>query len=141
MVAWAFPCFSCCTPPGVCLRRGNKQALLRRILACALQECARYLETLRAYEQRPADAIQGRTEADYLSRLTAVLTTVRGVNKTDVLTLGNKFGTAADMFAATPEVRHAAYSCCEGTTTALKMGDMAGTCGGHLMVKFEIDQM
>lgn len=88
----------------ICLRRVNKQALLRLTRACALQECARYLETLRAYEQRPADAIQGRTEADYLSRLTAVLTTVRGVNKTDVLTLGNKFGTAADMFAATPEV-------------------------------------
>ena len=122
------------TPPVCCLRRVNKQALLRGILACALQECARYLETLRAYEQRPADAIQGRTEADYLSRLTAVLTTVRGVNKTDVLTLGNKFGTAADMFAATPEVGTAAVQLLQGHdhwSQTLNMGDMAGNCWGH----------
>ena len=100
-----------------------------------MQECARYLETLRAYEQRPADAIQGRTEADYLSRLTAVLTTVRGVNKTDVLTLGNKFGTAADIFAATPEVGHAAVQLLRGhdhRSQTLNMGDMAGNCGWHL---------
>ena len=52
------------------------------------QEAARYIETYKQYESKPADAIQGRTEPDYLSRLTAALTTVRGVNRTDVLTLG-----------------------------------------------------
>ena len=64
------------------------------------QECARYLETYKAYESKPADAIQGRTEEDYLSKLTAALTTVRGVNKTDVLTLGGAFKTAAGVMRA-----------------------------------------
>lgn len=66
----------------------------------ARQECARYLETYKAYESKPADAIQGRTEEDYLSKLTAALTTVRGVNKTDVLTLGGAFKTAAGVMRA-----------------------------------------
>ena len=59
------------------------------------QECARYLETIKVYETKSADAIQGRTEEDYLSRFTAAMTTVRGVNRTDVLTLGRTFGSLA----------------------------------------------
>ena len=58
------------------------------------------METYKAYESKPADAIQGRTEEDYLSKLTAALTTVRGVNKTDVLTLGGAFKTAAGVMRA-----------------------------------------
>lgn len=41
-----------------------------------LQECARYLETFKAYESKPADLIQGRADEDYLSRLNAAITTV-----------------------------------------------------------------
>ncbi|BDA42501.1 DNA excision repair protein ERCC-1 [Coccomyxa sp. Obi] len=81
----------------------TKAALLNEcILICAWspEECARYLETYKAYESKPADAIQGRTEEDYLSKLTAALTTVRGVNKTDVLTLGGAFKTAAGVMQA-----------------------------------------
>ena len=52
------------------------------------------------YESKPADAIQGRTEEDYLSRLNAAFTTVRGVNRTDVLTLGTTFQTAAKIVQA-----------------------------------------
>ena len=62
---------------------------------CCRQECARYLETMKSYETKSADAIQGRTEEDYLSRLNAAMTTVRGVNRTDVLTLGRAFGSVA----------------------------------------------
>ena len=39
-------------------------------------ECARYLETYKSYEQKPADAIMQRTDADYLSQLTNALTQV-----------------------------------------------------------------
>jgi len=60
-----------------------------------VQECARYLETVKVYETKAPDAIQGRTEEDYLSRFTAAITTVRGVNRTDVLTLGRTFGSLA----------------------------------------------
>ena len=55
------------------------------------------------YETKPADAILGRTDEDYLSRLNAAFTTVRGVNKTDVLTLGSTFGTAARAMQASME--------------------------------------
>ena len=68
-----------------------------------LQECARYLETYKSYETKPADAIQGRTDEDYLSRLNSALTTVRGINKTDVLTLGATFKTAASIMKASVE--------------------------------------
>ena len=67
------------------------------------QECARYLETYKSYETKPADAIQGRTDEDYLSRLNSALTTVRGVNKTDVLTLGATFKTATSIMKASME--------------------------------------
>ena len=40
------------------------------------QECARYLETFKAYESKPADLIQGRADEDYLSRLNSAITTV-----------------------------------------------------------------
>jgi hypothetical protein len=35
----------------------------------SLEECARYLETLKTYEHKPADNIQERTDNDYLSRV------------------------------------------------------------------------
>jgi DNA excision repair protein ERCC-1 len=44
------------------------------------------------YENKPADNIQERTDNDYLSRLTGALTSVRHVNRTDVVTLGSTFG-------------------------------------------------
>ena len=65
-----------------------------------VQECARYLETYKAYETKPADLIQGRADEDYLSKLNAALTTVRGVNRTDVLTLAGAFKTAAGIMTA-----------------------------------------
>ena len=61
------------------------------------------METYKSYETKPADAIQGRTDEDYLSRLNSALTTVRGVNKTDVLTLGATFKTVTDIMVASME--------------------------------------
>ena len=61
------------------------------------------METYKSYETKPADAIQGRTDEDYLSRLNSALTTVRGVNKTDVLTLGATFKTVTSIMKASME--------------------------------------
>lgn len=55
-------------------------------------ECARYLETLKSYENKPATSIQAKEETEFLPRLTKVLTSVRSVNKTDVATLLDVFG-------------------------------------------------
>eukprot|EP01018_Ginkgo_biloba_P032655 Gb_16136 [translate_table: standard] len=69
----------------------------------SVEECARYLETIKTYENKPADSIQERTDNDYLSRLTSALTTVRHVNKTDVVTLGSAFGTLAGIMGSSME--------------------------------------
>ncbi|CAI5501987.1 unnamed protein product, partial [Closterium sp. Naga37s-1] len=63
-------------------------------------ECARYLETLKSYENKPANGIQERVDSDYISRLTSALTSIRHVNKTDALTLGTNFGTLANIMGA-----------------------------------------
>jgi len=76
---------------------------LTLLLAWSSEEAARWLETLKAYENKPASAIQERVDTDYLSRLTAALTTVKGVNRTDVVTLGRRFRSLADMATAPME--------------------------------------
>jgi len=50
------------------------------------------LETFKAYEHKPADIIKGRVNPDYMSQLTDCLTSIRSVNKTDVVTLASTFG-------------------------------------------------
>lgn len=69
----------------------------------SLEECGRYLETIKVYENKSADLIQGQMDADYLSRLTHALTTVRHVNKTDVVTLGSTFGSLSGIMDASME--------------------------------------
>ncbi|XP_050221661.1 DNA excision repair protein ERCC-1 isoform X1 [Mercurialis annua] len=84
----------------------TKTALLHDCtLLCAwsLEECGRYLETIKIYENKPADLIQGYMDTDYLSRLSHSLTTVRHVNKTDVVTLGSTFGSLSNIMDASME--------------------------------------
>ncbi|KDP23543.1 hypothetical protein JCGZ_23376 [Jatropha curcas] len=84
----------------------TKTALLHDCtLLCAwsLEECGRYLETIKMYENKPADLIQGQMDTDYLSRLNHALTTVRHVNKTDVVTLGSTFGSLSNVMDASME--------------------------------------
>ncbi|KAK3200336.1 hypothetical protein Dsin_023751 [Dipteronia sinensis] len=73
------------------------------LCAWSLEECGRYLETIKVYENKPADLIQGQMDTDYLSRLTHSLTTVRHVNKTDVVTLGSTFGSLSHIMDASME--------------------------------------
>ena len=75
---------------------------MQSISTARVQECARYLETFKIFETKPADAIQGRSDEDYLSKLSSALTMVRGVNRTDVLTLGGTFQTAAGILQVSP---------------------------------------
>jgi DNA excision repair protein ERCC-1 len=53
-----------------------------------------------SYERKPAEIIQKDLGNDYVSRATAVLTTIRGVNRSDVKTLGERFGSLANLFQA-----------------------------------------
>jgi hypothetical protein len=38
-------------------------------LLCSLEECGRYLETIKVYENKPADSIREHMDNDYLSRV------------------------------------------------------------------------
>ncbi|KAG6646548.1 DNA excision repair protein ERCC-1 [Carya illinoinensis] len=73
------------------------------LCAWSLEECGRYLETIKMYENKPADIIQGQMDTDYLSRLNHALTTVRHVNKTNVVTLGTTFGSLSHIMDASME--------------------------------------
>ncbi|XP_006662516.1 DNA excision repair protein ERCC-1 [Oryza brachyantha] len=69
----------------------------------SLEECGRYLETIKVYENKSADSIREHMDNDYLSRLTHALTSIRHVNKTDVVTLGSNFGSLSQVMNASME--------------------------------------
>lgn len=73
------------------------------ILGWSNLECARYIETLKIYEGKSATAIQEKEETEYLPRVTKVLTNIRSVNKTDVITLLDVFGNLANVCQATEQ--------------------------------------
>lgn len=69
----------------------------------SFEECGRYLETIKVYENKSADNIREHMDNDYMSRLNHALTTVRRVNKTDVITLGSTFGSLSGIMDASME--------------------------------------
>uniref|UniRef100_A0A8B9QBY8 DNA excision repair protein ERCC-1 n=1 Tax=Apteryx owenii TaxID=8824 RepID=A0A8B9QBY8_APTOW len=73
------------------------------ILAWSPEEAGRYLETYKAYEQKPADLLKERVEQDFLSRMTDCLTSVKSVNKTDTTSLLTTFGSLAAVVGASRE--------------------------------------
>ncbi|XP_039217818.1 DNA excision repair protein ERCC-1 isoform X2 [Crotalus tigris] len=73
------------------------------ILAWSPEEAGRYLETYKAYEQKPADLLKEKVEQNYLSRVTDCLTSVKSVNKTDTLSLLSTFGSLANIVQASKE--------------------------------------
>lgn len=75
----------------------NKLTLM---LAWSAEEAARYLETYKSFELKPPDAIKERVGDDYLSQVTNVLTQVRGINRTDVITLLSTFGSLKNVVNA-----------------------------------------
>lgn len=73
------------------------------LLAWTNEEAGRYIETLRAFERKPADLIQGRAGETQLERMLDVLTTVPSVNKTDAMMLATNFATMGDTMEARKE--------------------------------------
>lgn len=66
-------------------------------------ECARYIETFKAYEGKSAASIQERVESEFLPKVTGILTTVRSVNRTDAVTLLDMFGCLRGISRASQE--------------------------------------
>nr|XP_021536742.1 DNA excision repair protein ERCC-1 [Neomonachus schauinslandi] len=73
------------------------------VLAWSPEEAGRYLETYKAYEQKPADLLMEKLEQDFVSRVTECLTTVKSVSKTDSQTLLTTFGSLEQLVAASRE--------------------------------------
>jgi DNA excision repair protein ERCC-1 len=70
------------------------------IVAWTYSEAGRYLETLKAYENKPPEMLMGIKSQDYLSQLRECMTSIKSVNKTDVVTLLSTFGTLKDTMDA-----------------------------------------
>ncbi|KAM6228826.1 DNA excision repair protein ERCC-1 [Spheniscus humboldti] len=73
------------------------------LVAWSPEEAGRYLETYKAYEQKPPDLLKERVEQDFFSRMTDCLTSVKSVNKTDALSLLTTFGSLAAVVGASRE--------------------------------------
>ncbi|XP_050170153.1 DNA excision repair protein ERCC-1-like [Myiozetetes cayanensis] len=73
------------------------------LVAWSPEEAGRYLETYKAYEQKPPDLLRERVEHDFVSRMTDCLTSVKSVNRTDVLSLLSAFGSLAGVVGAARE--------------------------------------
>lgn len=72
------------------------------ICVWSFEEAARYLETLRAYEKKGPEILKGG-ESDTKSQILSVFHEIRSVNKTDVATLANAFGSLHGVATASME--------------------------------------
>lgn len=73
------------------------------VLAWSNLEAARYLETLKAYQSKPADMLQQRPTGDYTSALNDCLSAIRAINKSDVLTLSTSLGSLRNILLASED--------------------------------------
>eukprot|EP01118_Nematostelium_gracile_P010473 TRINITY_DN3613_c0_g1_i1.p1 TRINITY_DN3613_c0_g1~~TRINITY_DN3613_c0_g1_i1.p1 ORF type:complete len:382 (+),score=97.92 TRINITY_DN3613_c0_g1_i1:40-1185(+) len=73
------------------------------ILAWDNEEAARYIETYKKFENKGPDIIKERPKEDFSGLITDTLTTIRGVNKTDVQSLMENFGTFKSIINASME--------------------------------------
>lgn len=92
--------------PHHCLKELAKISILADctlILAFSANEAGRYLETYKAFENKPPDLIMEKADGDYMSRVTECLTRVRRLNKTDAMTLLHTFGSFEKIVHASEE--------------------------------------
>ena len=74
------------------------------ILGWSEEEMARYLETYKALNSRDASSIQRSKEGGHwVDQMTDVLTTCKGINKTDAAAIIGQFHNLRSVMAATPE--------------------------------------
>ena len=84
----------------------NKLCFAREVtmlLCWSYDECARYLEALKLYENKPATSIQEKVETEFIPQISKVLTTGHTINKTDVMTLLDVFHNFTGVCSATKQ--------------------------------------
>lgn len=62
------------------------------VMAWNEEQAATYIETYKLFEHKSPDPIRERTQSDYAGQVNTMLTSIRGVNKTDALTLTSNLG-------------------------------------------------
>lgn len=82
----------------MCLANG-----MTMVLAWSNKEAARYIETLKLYEKRTADAIKERVEPTYADQVVDTLTSVRSVNRTDAAAIVSAMGSLGALFQSSPD--------------------------------------
>lgn len=95
MVAWSYAFLLLSPSLSLCLRHMTDSMFVthqRLFTTNRSQESGRYLEIYKSFETKAPDLIKERVETSHIARLNAALTSVRGVNKTDVTTLATTFG-------------------------------------------------
>lgn len=60
------------------------------------EEAAKYLETFKAYENKPLDAIKRKTGSTFGERVETFMTVIPSVNKTDSVTLIKRFSSLSE---------------------------------------------
>ncbi|KAJ3125059.1 ssDNA endonuclease and repair protein rad10 [Nowakowskiella sp. JEL0407] len=73
------------------------------VIAWNIEEAGKYIETFKAFENKPPDMIKERVDSSYLSKANDFLTQVKSVNKTDVLTLLSNFGSIQSIMNASAD--------------------------------------
>ena len=76
------------------------------VLAWSLEEAARYLITYRSLEKKSVDLLKGTSKIapeDHKATFASFLTTIRGLNKTDIANLAQQYGSIAKLSQATME--------------------------------------
>mmetsp|Transcript_60658 Transcript_60658/g.113323 ORF Transcript_60658/g.113323 Transcript_60658/m.113323 type:complete len:217 (-) Transcript_60658:192-842(-) len=77
---------------------------LSLLLAWTDAEAAAYLETLHRYQSKGAEALKSRVQqGDDRARLLEVLTTMKGINKSNATSLASHFGSFAQITKASEE--------------------------------------
>ena len=68
-----------------------------------IQECGSIIEQFCIYANKPADFLMPRTNSEYLDQVQTALTSIKGVNKSDALTLITNFKSISKLAKATKE--------------------------------------
>lgn len=80
---------------------------LTLVLGWSEEECARYLESFKAYENKDSSLIQKKKDVTYTEQVNSFLGSVRSVNKTDSSQLLMQFGNLKSLVTASMEdLRH-----------------------------------
>jgi DNA excision repair protein ERCC-1 len=79
-----------------CLKELTKTSVVNNVtvlLSWSAHEAGRYLELYKSYEHSGATAIKGIQSSSYVDRLIGFVTTPRGINRADAVSLVSNFGT------------------------------------------------